>query len=401
VSGLRTQRKQGFAVRVAGHDNNFDFIRWLAATMVVFSHEYAIVGGAGGEPLAQLTGGFATFGTLGVDIFFVVSGLLVTRSLIERKAIGFFVASRALRIVPALVVVLALSAWVLGPILTDLPLRAYFLSHDAWTYVARNVTFVDFQWGLPGVFLANPLREAVNGPLWTLQPEVQMYGSLLLLGVIAWGGGPRLSRHRAVFVGTGMLAAIAWGWAIHGDLAGRGLEPSTLARLAPYFGLGSLLYLARRAVPITPLSVGAAWGVVVASRGTSLFAPAFAVAVALTTVWLAYSNLGALKRWGRFGDFSYGLYIYAFPVQQTLIALFPSWHRLEHFVATYAATLLCAVLSWRLVEAPSLSLKKRLLNWKRDPTGARTVNEPSRADDGAGAAASAARAPRECRSSSS
>ena len=86
--------------------------------MVVFSHEYAIVGGGASEPLARLSAGFATFCTLGVDIFFVVSGLLVTQSLIERKAIGFFVVSRALRILPALFVVLALSAWVLGPALT-------------------------------------------------------------------------------------------------------------------------------------------------------------------------------------------------------------------------------------------------------------------------------------------
>jgi peptidoglycan/LPS O-acetylase OafA/YrhL len=369
------QRNHSLAIYAAGRDNNFDFIRWLAATMVVFSHEYAIIGGAGSEPLAQVSAGFATFGTLGVDIFFVVSGLLVTQSLVERKAVGFFVASRALRILPALFVVLALSAWVLGPMLTELPLRAYFQSRAAWTYVARNLTLIDLQWELPGVFLHNPVGDAVNGPLWTLQPEVQMYGFLLLLGIIATAGGAALSRYRAAVVGAGMIVAIAWGWATHGDLAGRGLEPSSLSRLAPYFGLGALLYIARRAVPITLLAPAVAWGVAIAARGTSLFAPAFATAVALTTVWFAYSRLGPLNRWGRFGDFSYGLYIYAFPVQQTLIALFPSWHRPEHFVVTYMTTLSCAILSWRLVEAPSLSLKKRFVAWKRDPTRLRTVTE--------------------------
>jgi hypothetical protein len=110
------------------------------------------------------------------------------------------------------------------------------------------LALTDFQWGLPGVFTRNPVRDAVNGSLWTLQPEVQMYGPLLLLGVIAAAGGTWLSHRRAILVGIGMVAAITWGWARHGDLAGLGLEPSSLARLAPYFGLGALLYLLWRIV---------------------------------------------------------------------------------------------------------------------------------------------------------
>jgi peptidoglycan/LPS O-acetylase OafA/YrhL len=343
--------------------------------MVVFSHEYAIVPGVGSEPLALFSGGFLTFGTLGVDIFFVVSGLLVTRSLLERRAIGFFVLSRALRILPGLAVVLALSAWIVGPALTELPLREYFASRDAWSYVARNLALADYQWGLPGVFTSNPVRDAVNGSLWTLQPEVQMYGLLLLLGVIAAAGGTWLSHRRPILVGIGMVAAIAWGWANHGDLAGHTLEPSSLDRLAPYFGIGALLYLVRRVVPNTVLLPVAAWIIAIALRGTVLFVPAFAVTLALSIVWLAYARLGSLKRWGRYGDFSYGLYIYAFPVQQTLVALFPTWGLSPHLVAAYPATLLCAVLSWRFVEAPALSLKKRFRQWERKSGSVRTPQE--------------------------
>jgi peptidoglycan/LPS O-acetylase OafA/YrhL len=263
----------------------------------------------------------------------------------------------------------------MGPILTDLPLREYFARRDAWSYVAQNLSLADFQWGLPGVFTRNPVRDAVNGSLWTLQPEVQMYGLLLLLGVIAAVGGTWLSRRRAMLVGIGMVAVITWGWARHGDLAGQALEPSSLARLAPYFGLGALLYLMRRVVPSTVLLPATASIIAIGLRGTPLFAPAFAVAVALSTVWLAYARLGPLKRWGRYGDFSYGLYIYAFPVQQTLVALFPGWGRSEHFPAAYAATLLCAVLSWRFIEAPALSLKKRFRQWERNSGGVRTAQE--------------------------
>ncbi|HVR92707.1 MAG TPA: hypothetical protein VHI75_02590, partial [Casimicrobiaceae bacterium] len=111
------------------------------------------------------------------------------------------------------------------------------------------------------------------------------------------------------------------------------------------------------------------------ARGTALFVPTFAVAVALSTMWLAYARLGPLKRWGRYGDFSYGLYIYAFPVQQTLVALFPAWGRPEHFAAAYAATLLCAVVSWRFVEAPALSLKKRFRQWERNSGSVRVAQE--------------------------
>lgn len=97
------------------------------------------------------------------------------------------------------------------------------------------------------------------------------------------------------------------------------------------------------------------------------------MAVALTTVWLAHARLGRLKQWGRFGDLSFGLYIYAFPVQQTLVALFPAWGMPEHFAAAYVIILLCAFLSWRFVEAPALSLKKRFRLRQRNSESVQTA----------------------------
>src|SRR5262249_40427148 len=155
----------------------------------------------------------------------------------ERSSLPFFAASRVLRVVPGLAVALLFSAFVLGPLVTTLPLRDYLTNPAVRTYVTRNLNLlvVDPQWGLPGLFATSKHRFAVNGSLWSLWPEIQMYEYLLLLGVI----GLPLAAYRGHVVGVGMVALAIFSWSVHGDLAGTGLEPTSLARLAPYFALGS------------------------------------------------------------------------------------------------------------------------------------------------------------------
>jgi peptidoglycan/LPS O-acetylase OafA/YrhL len=337
----------------AAHGNAFDFIRFVAASMVLASHEYAVLGRGGDEPFVHLTSGFASFGTLGVDVFFVVSGCLVTASIVRSGNVPFFVASRGLRILPALCVALLVSVLVIGAAATTLPLTQYLRDPATWRYVSRGILLHDLQWTLPGVFVTNRLPDVVNGSLWSLWPEVQMYGvvaSLALLAALA-----RVPRRHVLAAGMASIALVAL--LRHPDLAGRTFEGPFLTRLAPLFAFGALLGLAGWRARIGWPAFVLALALAVLARHTALFVPAFDAAVALGVIGIAHAPLGPLQRFGRYGDWSYGIYVYAFPVQQLVALRFPELPLAAHFALAYPAVLLLGAASWHVVEAPALRLK--------------------------------------------
>jgi peptidoglycan/LPS O-acetylase OafA/YrhL len=351
------------------HRNNFDFLRWLAATFVLVSHEYAVLGRGGDEPILGPTGGFTTLGTLGVDLFFVMSGCLVTASMARGTGVPFFVASRALRILPGLFVALVVSTLAVGLVATTLPLADYLRDGRTWRYVWHGVTMYDLQWTLPGAFERLPFAGVVNGSLWSLWPEVQMYAAVVVLGALASLVGA--SRRVVLLFGMTVIAVIAW--TSHADLAGKLLEGPTLARLALFFAFGAILEMlgwrGQRAWLICTVAIACA----VVARHSPLFVPAFDLAVALCVVAFAYAPL-PLHNWARFGDWSYGMYVYAFPVQQIMTLYGPRLPLPLHFALAYAITVLLAALSWRLVEAPALRLKALLRT--APPVSALQVPQP-------------------------
>lgn len=346
----------GLAPNAPTHGNNFDFLRWLAATFVLLSHEYAVLGRGGEEPILGPTGGFTTFGTLGVDMFFVMSGCLVTASMARGTGLTFFIASRALRILPGLFVALLVSTVAVGLFATTLPLADYLRDGRTWRYVWRGLTMHDLQWTLPGAFERLPFAGVVNGSLWSLWPEVQMYAAVVTLGAVASLTGA--SRRVVLLAGMGAVAVIAW--RSHPDLAGKLLEGPTLPRLALFFAFGAMLEMlgwrGQRRLVVCAAAIVCA----ILLRHSMLFVPAFDLAVALCVVAFAYAPLPWLPHWARFGDWSYGMYVYAFPVQQLVTLYGPRLPLPLHFALAYTITVVLAALSWHLVEAPALRLKSLL-----------------------------------------
>ena len=158
-----------------GRDNNFTLVRFTAAMAVLFAHSIGALGlPPETEPVFRRVG--FSLGEMGLDALFVTSGFLVTASLVKRgDLIGFFWA-RALRVYPALWVMLLLMVFVLAPALTTLPFPDYFASETTWSYLAKCATLIGgIRYTLPGVFDALPLKGEFNGSLWTMPVELRMY----------------------------------------------------------------------------------------------------------------------------------------------------------------------------------------------------------------------------------
>jgi peptidoglycan/LPS O-acetylase OafA/YrhL len=342
---------------VHGRNNNFHLLRLVAALAVLGSHAFPLATGDRSiEPLRAELG--CTPGSIAVDLFFLVSGLLVTISLVRRASVVDFARARFFRIWPALAVALLLTVLVLGPFFTTWPVGAYFADRQTWRYLGKDLLLLHgIEYLLPGVFAGNPWPGAVNGSLWTLPGEVRCYIALLA----AWIAARWLDRRR-----TGLafraIVAVAWALLLAWHLASLRHVPleDSQARLPWMFSTGAAAYLLRDHIRLSWKAFGAAAiALATATLNPTAFAIVYTAVLPYLMLCLAYLPGGAVLRFNRLGDYSYGTYIYAYPVQQSLLALRPGMGPLELLALSLVATLALAVVSWHVVESPALGLVRR------------------------------------------
>lgn len=324
--------------------NNFNLIRLIAAWLVIYSHSWAITGSAGVDAIGALTQ-IKSGGALAVDAFFLISGFLVAASF-QRNPLREFLLARALRIYPALIVCVLSSVCVLGPLLTTAP--DYWGDAKTWRYLWANASLWRAEFWLPGVFDALP-RTAVNGSLWTLPIEGRLYLALMAAGL------------------TGMLAPKrylpAWMLAIAATCAFAYLRaplPEHLVYLlwvTGFFITGTLFWVYRQCIPLSIWPLLALLAAALTLRGTWWFGVVYAPLLAYATCYVALiPKLPAIAK----TDLSYGLYLYGWPMQQ-LAFIFGATTVLGNIVAATVLALICAALSWFLVEQPALAWKRRLV----------------------------------------
>ncbi|MEP7156444.1 MAG: acyltransferase [Betaproteobacteria bacterium] len=349
------------AALIAGHrDNNFDILRIFAAALVIMAHSWALTG-TPGEPIATLGLGVPDGGTLGVWIFFTISGYLVSRSFVQRDNLFAFIEARLLRIYPAFVACL-LFGLLVGLAVTPMPWRDYWAHPQTQDYLLSNLVY-DLRYRLPGVFTSNPLPNAVNGSIWSLPAETMMYVLVALMGTLTL-----LRRTWAAAVTLIGLLTIA---TLDPDAVMQihFIDTSSLTPTISCFLLGMLLFALRERVPLHG-------GVVIALMAAILLLKQYqppgrmlvCVTVAYTALWLALHRRVRLPVPDRIGDISYGLYLYAYPIQQTLVWLMPGVRPPVLFAAAFAVTSVVAWVSWHLLEKKALKLKGRIsshLNLRR------------------------------------
>ncbi|MFX3617515.1 MAG: acyltransferase family protein [Sporolactobacillus sp.] len=328
-----------------GRNNNFDFIRFIAALLVIFSHSFPLSGNGGLEPLYMLTNGKATIGSLAVAIFFITSGFLITMSYMHTKDPIKFIKSRCLRIFPALIVVVLLSSFVLGPIVSNMNAYQYFTNYQTYDYL-KTIFLYPIQYDLPGVFVNNPYQIAVNGSLWTLSIEFTCYIFVLLLGIF------KLLNKKII------LAAFILSLIVPQFTISPLIDPYT--HLFRYFFAGIFIYIFQDKVSIKSSWFLASLILLTLSTISGHMNIGFAVFGSYIITYLAFSPKIKFHKFAKYGDFSYGLYIIAFPIQQTItFVLNGKISPILLFIIASVIALILSSLSWHLIEKPALGLKNK------------------------------------------
>lgn len=328
-----------------GKSNNLTFIRLVAALSVIYGHTSAIVRGAPADWVAVTTG-YAFLGGVAVDLFFLISGFLVTASILN-GGVKNYIVSRVLRIFPALWVNLILVTFVLGGVVTTLSITDYLASGEVWSYFTGLALAYKGGFFLPGVFSQN-YNQAVNGSIWSVLIEVWLYVIVLcfyLLGVM---------RSRAIF-NTVFFVLIVMVWNDNSYLPVF-LRGSTNAHVCLMFYIGSFLYINRDSIPVSPYFMLVALFLAGITIGTDKFA--YGYIFLLVTFFCTVSFLKQFAWMDKWGDYSYGVYLYGWPAQQLTAWAFPNFSGMQNCLMASAIALICGVASWHLVEKRALRLKK-------------------------------------------
>ncbi len=326
----------------------FDYMRIVLATTIIGLHSLNVTLGLGQALQVQSTLRIGV--AMILALFFALSGFLVTASLLRCKSLISFLGLRLLRIGPALAVETTLSAIIIGSLFTELPLAQYLADPKFHAYFLNIVG--DIQYELPGVFLNNPLPSLVNCQLWTVPYELWCYVILALLAVTAIAFNRVAYLAFMVIAQIGLIGYDVYRW----DVVPIQLRPHLLV-FAFLAGVG--FYLWRDKVPynrtvclfaLVLCAAGMATG-----RGDAL-AP---VPAAYVACYLGLMN--PRRSWiVSSGDYSYGLYLYGFVIQQCVAAFGPLQHWYLNLLVSLPLSFGVAMASWHLVEKHALRLRGRV-----------------------------------------
>jgi len=352
------------------------------ATLVLISHSYLYCAGTSdAEPLVAWLG--RSLGECAVQVFFILSGVMVAQSCDRSRRVIDFAAGRTLRIFPALIVCALFTSFIVGPMVSRLAPAQYLADPGLYAYVAKTLTLSSGAASLPGVFETNPFAGYVNSSLWTLKYEVICYFGLGLLG---FAGLFQQRWWLAAVVGLGLLVATV-SLGLPSDIEAYGFTDNLLYFVA-FFGSGVLTYLVRDRLVINGLVLVPLFAFFVAGARTPFAEVSAALFLGYGALWAATKTFGPLRALCNRFDTSFGIYIFAGPTQQTLLWLVPALTPIWLSLTAFAIVLPIAFVSWIVVEKPALRLRPivvALLMKSRPPVPVARLIGPQSTSSGTGA----------------
>ncbi len=333
---MSTAHPGGGAARFS---NNFDLLRFAAAAAIIVTHAYVL---SVGYPNIQLYDPILLMGQAALAVFFVISGYLIPVSWESTASLPRFAWKRFLRIVPALVPAVFITLFVIGPLMTSFPPAEYYSALFSLEGIFSAPFFENG--GVIGLFQDNPVA-LVNGSLWVIPVEIAMYGVIAVLGLAG------LLRRRGAIIGLAAINILLW-------MAWFDDPRASKIRFTLYFLIGAYFSLHRRQVTYRPLIAG----ILLLVLGLSVLTPcplvAGVICIPYLVLYAAHIRIPLLNTFGRAGDFSYGMYIYHYPILQALILASGNSLSLPALCGlSFLLVLPLAFFSWHIIEKRALTAK--------------------------------------------
>lgn len=340
-----------------GHDNFFTPLRILMALLVVVEHSMIV-------SLRDITAGayvFFDYGLsyLAVNLFFITSGFLVTKSMSYRGDLPEYGSARILRIYPALIVHVAFVLLILGPLATTLPLWDYLTHPDVWKQPFLVLSFINSDMVLPGSFLSNH-EQLAAAPLWTLRYELLAYLATALIFSLG------LMRKKWMILAQFILPSLAW--VVCKEIGLFETLPATAQnalRFGIAYGLGATIFAYRDRLKFR------VFGLICLSLLAVLCSQLNAMEIAVNLMLgyglmlVAFARLPRLEPLQKFSDVSYGIYIYHWGLLQLAFYWWPQLNPVSLFLLIAPLSYAIAFASWHVIEKPALKAKKRFARYLR------------------------------------
>ena len=346
-------------------NNIFDYIRIILSLFVIIAHCYTIFFGTGKVDFitekilrTESLGGIAVIG------FFILSGFMITQSLIHSKNIKHFVIKRLIRIFPSLIIMLFLVILLLGLLVYNGNKIRYFKSPIVWEYFGDNINlFGNTKYSIAGIFINNPYPNVINGSIWTLKHEFMIYIILMIFSIC------HILKKRKVMMSITVILIFIYisqinlspilSWANNiGVIA----EIDQFIKLSMYFMIGSTIYLYKEKIKMNKKYFFL--DCIILLTGIFLNLAKYVLIFTIPYILMYLGTLKIKHNWSeKIGDFSYELYIYAFPTQQLLVYYFKDKINIYLYIfLSIACTSIIGIIMTIIVDNNIKKLKNKIIN---------------------------------------